>query len=175
MENFHDLLVQRRSIRKYTEEPLTPDQVKLILEAALLSPAGKRKNPWQFIVVEDKEVLKLLAKAKEHGATPIEGASLAIVVLCDANISDTWIEDGSIASTLIQLQCEALGLGSCWIQMRDRFSAEGRRAEDVIREILSIPFGIEVLSIISVGHKAEEKKPYDPDKLQWEKVHIGKW
>ena len=53
MTSFHDLVISRRSIRKYTGEPLDPEHVKLILEAALMSPAGKRKNPWHFIVVED--------------------------------------------------------------------------------------------------------------------------
>lgn len=175
MEDFHDLLMRRRSIRKYTEEPLSPEKVKLILEAALMSPAGKRKNPWQFIVVEDKSTLEKLSHAKEHGAGPIAGATLAIVVLCDAITSDTWVEDGSIASILIQLQCEALGLGSCWIQIRNRFTANGQSAEDAVREILDIPYQMEVLSIISIGHKAEERSPFNPEKLQWEKIHIDKW
>lgn len=175
MENFHDLLKHRRSIRKYTDTPLTPEEVKLILEAALMSPAGKRKNPWQFVVVEDKEMLARLSQAKEHGANPIAGASLAVVVVCDAISSDTWIEDGAIASILMQLECESLGLGSCWIEMRNRFSADGHRAEDVIRGLLNIPFDMEVLSVIAIGHKDEEKQPYDTDQLQWEKVHIGQW
>lgn len=175
METFHDLLKRRRSIRKYTDQPLSPDEVKMILEAALMSPAGKRRNPWQFIAVEDKETLARLAHAKEHGAGPIEGAALAIVVVCDSTVADTWIEDGSIASILIQLQCEALGLGSCWIQMHKRFTEHGQSAEDAVREILDIPYTMEVLSVISIGHKAEERKPFDEEKLQWEKVHIGKW
>lgn len=175
MDNFHELLKRRRSIRKYTEQPLTPEEVKLILEAALMSPAGKRKNPWQFIAVEDPDTLLKLSKAKEHGAGPLAGAALGIVVLGDAISSDTWLEDCSIASILIQLQCEALDLGSCWIQMHKRENAAGVAAEDVVREILDIPYQMEVLSIISIGHKAEEKKPFEEDKLQWEKIHIGKW
>lgn len=175
MENFHELLIQRRSIRKYTEQPLTPDEVKQILEAALMAPAGKRRNPWQFIVVEDKEMLERLSHAKEHGAGPIAGASLAIVVLCDPMVSDTWIEDGSIASVLMQLQCTDLGLGSCWIQIRDRLTETGQSAEDAVRMMLDIPYQLSVLSIISIGHKNEERKPYDTEKLAWEKVHIGKW
>ncbi|MGL4292720.1 MAG: nitroreductase family protein [Bacteroidales bacterium] len=175
MENFHDLLIRRRSIRKYTNEPLTPEQVRLILEAALMSPAGKRKNPWQFVVVEDRTMLNQLAQAKEHGAGPIAGASLAVIVVCDPYISDTWIEDASIASILMQLQCEDLGLGSCWIEMHNRFSAEGIPATDIIRNLLGIPAELAVLSVIAIGHKDEEKKPFDPEKLQWEKVHIGNW
>ena len=174
MENFHDLLINRRSIRKYTDELLDPEDVQLILQAALMSPAGKRQNPWQFIAVEDKEVLKKLAKVKEHGSGPIEGAALAIVVLCDPHV-DTWVEDGSIASIIIQLQCADLGLGSCWIQIRNRLTENGQSSEDAVRSILDIPYEMQVLSIISIGHKNEEKKPFDPDKLMWEKVHVEKW
>lgn len=175
MDSFHDLVINRRSIRKYTAEPLDPEHVKLILEAALMSPAGKRKNPWHFIVVEDKEVLKALSETKDMGAAPIAGASLAIAVVADPNESDTWVEDLSIASIQMQLQCADLGLGSVWIQMRNREDADGNSATYNIRRILSIPAPYEVLSVISIGHPDETRKPYDTSKLQWEKVHIGKF
>ena len=81
----------------------------------------------------------------------------------------------SIAAILIQLQAEDLGLGSCWIQIRNRLTENGQSAEDYVREMLGIPYGMEVLSIITLGHKNEEKKPFDPDKAQWEKVHIEHW
>ena len=58
MENFHELLKNRRSIRKYTEELLSSDDVKLILQAGLMSPSSKRTNGWEFVVVEDKKILK---------------------------------------------------------------------------------------------------------------------
>ena len=170
MQSFHDLIINRRSIRKYTDEPLDPEHVKLILEAALMSPAGKRKNPWHFIVVEDKATLKALSEAKDQGALPIAGAALAVVVV--ANPADS---DLSIASIQMQLQCRDLGLGSVWIQMRNREDSDGNTATYNIRRILDIPAPYEVLSVISIGHPDEERKPYDTSKLQWEKVHIGKF
>jgi len=175
MNSFHDLVISRRSIRKYTGEPLDPEQVKLILEAALMSPAGKRKNPWHFIVVEDKEVLKALSEAKDQGALPIAGASLAIAVVANPEDSDTWVEDLSIASIQMQLQCTDLGLGSVWVQMRNRFDSDGNTASYNVCKILNIPAPYEVLSVISIGHPDEIRKPYDTSKLQWEKVHIGKF
>ena len=144
MENFHERLINRRSIRKYTAETLTPEEVKLILEAGLMSPAGKRKNPWHFIAIEDKEMLQQLSVCKEHGALPISKAVLAIVVVCDPVVSDTWIEDGSIATIMMQMQCADLGLGSCWIQIRDRYTATGESAEDVVRGLLDIPLPAQV-------------------------------
>lgn len=175
MENFHDLLVKRHSIRRYTAEEISPDDVQLILEAALMAPSSKRSQPWQFVTVEDRKKLELLSYCKEQGAAPIGKCSLAIVVCADPGVSDVWIEDASIAATYMQLQAEDLGLGSCWIQIRNRYSGDGEPAEDYVRALLDIPPYIPVLCIVTLGHKDEERKPFNPEKMLWERVHIGKW
>ena len=175
MESFSELIKKRRSTRKFTEEELTQDEVVLLLKAALMSPSSKRSNCWQFVVVDDREMLARLSRCKAHGAELLEGAPLAVVVLADPLASDVWIEDASIASLLIQREAEDLGLGSCWVQVRERSTAEGVPADEVVRELLDIPLQMQVLSIIAVGHKAVERKPFDEDNLQWEKVHINKY
>lgn len=175
MENFHELLLNRRSIRKYTDEPVDADAVRLILEAALTSPSSKSVRPWQFVVVEDKEMLARLGKCKPNYATSIANAPLVVVVTADITKSDAWIEDASIAAVLMQLQAADLGLGSCWVEVRDRYGADGEPAEEYVREALGIPEEFGVLCIVSIGHKAEERRPIDPAKLLWEKVHIGSW
>lgn len=175
MNNFQDLITKRRSTRKFTEELLKPEEVELLLKAALKSPASKSKNPWQFIVVEDKEQLVRLSQCKAAGSKPLENCVLAIVVVADPLSSDVWIEDASIASIMIQLQAEDLGLGSCWIQIRERFTVNDESSGEYIREMLDIPLQLQVLSIIAIGHKAQERSPFDDEKLQWEKVHIGKY
>lgn len=175
MESFSELIKKRRSTRKFTEEELTQDEVVLLLKAALMSPSSKRSNCWQFVVVDDREMLARLSRCKAHGAELLEGAPLAVVVLADPLASDVWIEDASIASLMIQLEAEDLGLGSCWVQVRERSTAEGVPADEVVRELLDIPLQMQVLSIIAVGHKAVERKPFDEDNLQWVKVHINKY
>ncbi|MBQ8593856.1 MAG: nitroreductase family protein [Bacteroidaceae bacterium] len=175
MDKFSELIKTRRSMRKFTEEELTQEQVELLLRAALMAPSSKRSNPWQFIVVDDKETLEKLAQCKEAGAGLIAGAPLAIVVLADPAVSDVWIEDASVATLMIQLQAEDLGLGSCWVQVRERFTADGISAGEVVRELLDIPLQMQVLSIVAVGHKGMERKPFDEEHLQWEKVHINKF
>ncbi len=175
MESFSELIKKRRSTRKFTEEELTQDEEVLLLKAALMSPSSKRSNCWQFVVVDDREMLARLSRCKAHGAELLEGAPLAVVVLADPLASDVWIEDASIASLMIQLEAEDLGLGSCWVQVRERSTAEGVPADEVVRELLDIPLQMQVLSIIAVGHKAVERKPFDEDNLQWEKVHINKY
>lgn len=175
METFSRLIQTRRSMRKFTEEELTKEEVELLLRAALMAPSSKRSNPWQFIVVDDKETLDALAKCKEAGAGLIAGAPLAVVVLADPLVSDVWIEDASVATLMIQLQAEDLGLGSCWVQVRERFTADGVSAGEVVRDLLEIPQPLQVLSIVAVGHKGMERKPFDEEHLQWEKVHINKF
>jgi nitroreductase len=175
MKDFSELIKTRRSMRKFTEQELTQDEVVTLMKAALMSPSSKRSNSWQFVVVDDKETLKRLSACKASGAQFLEGASLGIVVLADPLASDVWIEDASIATLMIQLQAEDMGLGSCWIQVRCRETADGQSAEDVVRDILDIPLQMQVLSIVAVGHKGMERKPFDEAHLQWEKVHLNKF
>ncbi len=175
MENFSELIGNRRSMRKFTSEELTQEEVVALLKAGLMSPSSKRTNCWQFIAVDDKEVLKKLSLCKEQSASFIADAALAIVVVADLLASDVWIEDASIASIIIQLQAEDLGLGSCWVQVRERFTAEGIPSDEYVRNLLDVPLQLQVLSVIAVGHKGMERKPFNEEHLQWEKIHINKY
>ncbi len=111
MESFHNLLLNRRSIRKYTDAPIDPESVKLILEAALTAPSSKSQRSWQFVVVEDREMLEKLGQCKPSYATSIANAPLAIVVTGDMTKSDVWVEDTSVAAIIMQLQAADLVLG----------------------------------------------------------------
>ena len=173
MTNFKELAQLRRSHRKFTEDEIDGEDVKLILRAALMSPTSKGQRAWQFVVVDDKAALEKLADAKDMGGQFIKGAPLAIVVLGDPLQNDCWVEDGSIAAISMQYQAEELGLGSCWVQMRGRGLSDGTTADSVIQGVLGIPENLKVLCIIAVGHKADERKPQNEDKLKWENVHIN--
>lgn len=173
--DFHDLLIKRHSIRKYTAQSLNAEDVKTILEAALLAPSSKSKRPWQFIIVDNKQILEKLSKVKKIASHPIAGAAMAVVVVSNPEESDVFIEDTSIAAVFMQLQAEALGIGSCWIQIRNRFSEDGLPAEEMVQQLLDIPQYLPVECIITFGYKNEERRPVDTSKLLWEKVHIGSW
>lgn len=175
MENFSDLIKNRRSMRKFTGEELTQDEVVALMKAALMSPSSKRTNCWQFVLVDDKELLKDLAHCKEAGSAFLADAALAVVVVADPLVSDVWVEDASIASLMVQLQAENLGLGSCWVQVRERFTATGMPSNEFVHGLLDLPLQLQVLSIIAVGHKGMERKPFDEAHLQWEKIHINKY
>ena len=175
MTEFKDLAQMRRSHRKFTEQEIDADDVRLILRAALISPTSKGQRAWQLVVVDDKQDIEKLADAKDLGSQFLKGAPLAIVVLGDPVQNDCWVEDGSIAAISMQYQAEDLGLGSCWIQMRGRGLSDGTSADTVIRGILDIPENLSVLCVLAIGHKADERKPQNEDKLKWENVHAGKW
>lgn len=173
MENLLSLLKKRRSCRRFTGESVAQEAVVNILKAALMAPSGHRINPWEFVLVEDKNMLKALSTSKAAGAQLIEGAAMAVVVIADVEKSDVWVEDCSIATILMQLAAEDMGLGSCWVQIRLRQDAEGNRAADNVKALLGLPDNYDVLSILAVGHRERDSKPFDEDKMQWEKVHIG--
>jgi len=175
MEQFSDLIKNRRSMRKFTDQELTQEEVVALLKAALMAPSSKRSNCWQFIVVDDKDMLEKLSHCKEMGAAFLADAAMAVVVMADPLASDVWIEDASIASIMIQLQAEDLGLGSCWIQVRERFTATGMPSGEYVHTLLDIPLQLQVVSIIAVGHKGMERKPFNEEHLQWEKIHINKY
>ena len=110
--DFKDLVQQRRSHRKFTEQEISGEDVKTILRAGLMAPTSKSQRAWQFVLVEDKTDLEKLSDAKDLGGQFIKDARLAIVVLGDPMQNDCWVEDGSIAAISMQYQAEELGLGS---------------------------------------------------------------
>lgn len=173
--NFKDLVLKRRSIRKFMDSPIKGEHVELILKAGLLAPSSKNAKPLEFLVVEDKEVLEKLATSKEHGSKPIANSKLAIVVMGNPIVSDVWIEDASIASIMMQLQAEDLNIGSCWIQIRERQTVNGHPSEDFIKDMLNIPMHLQILSIIVFGHKNQEKPPLDESKVEWERIHLNQY
>lgn len=165
-----DLLRQRRSIRKYTSTPIEKETVDQLIRAALLSPTSRNARPWEFILVEDQEILEELSVAKV-GAQPLKGAALGIVVCADPQKSDVWVEDTSIATIILQLQAQDLGLGSCWIQIRERNHQDGTPAEEYVKKLLGIPENLQVESIVSLGYPAETRREHSGDELLMERIH----
>ncbi len=173
MNSMYDLLKHRRSCRKYQPTPVPSKDIETILHAALMSPSSKRINPWEFITVTNKETLEKLSHCKEHSSSFIAEAPLAIVIVANIDKSDVWVEDCSIAAILIQLVAEDLGLGSCWVQIRNRFTSNHKiSSNDYVKGLLEIPENYAVEAIISIGYKQDERKPFDEEKLQKEKLHF---
>lgn len=170
-----NILRTRRSIRKYERKAIEKDSLEILKEALLRCPSSRGINPWMFVFVDDTKLLKELAKAKEHGSSFLKDAALGIVVCGDETKSDVWVEDCSIASIVVQLAAESIGLGSCWIQIRKRTHSQEKTAEEFIQKILGIPQHLKVESIISIGYPAEIKQPIPREKLELEKIRYNKF
>ena len=166
-----NILLKRRSVRKYKNEKIPREQLEMILNAGLISPSGRNRRPWEFIVVEDKEVLASLAKARDHGASMLEGAGAAIVVFADPELTDVWTEDCCIVMSNMHMMAAALGVGSCWIQGRLRVSADGRTTEAYIKELLGVPEKYKLEAMLSLGVPNEFPEGHKLEELPKEKVH----
>lgn len=167
------LLKKRRSIRKYKDQEVETEKINQLLQGALLAPSSRSLDPWEFIVVTDKQLLQQLARAKQAGSSFLKQAPLAIVVLANPQVCDVWIEDTSIATILIQLVAESLGLGSCWIQIRERKHSEDMSSEEYVRRVLNIPEEMKVEAMVSIGYPAETKAPRREEELKYHKVFIN--
>lgn len=172
---FLDLIRQRRSVRRYTSQPIDRETRKKLMEAALRAPSSRSFNPWQFIVVDDSDTLEKLSKSKPHGASFLKNAPMGIVVCADATASDVWVEDCSIASVFIHLAAASLGLGSCWIQIRKRDHDQTMSADTYIKDLLGVPDNLMIESIIAIGYPDEEKPGHANDKLEHDKVFLNRF
>ncbi len=168
---FIPLIQKRRSIRRFLKRDVEPEKIGLLVEAALRAPSSRGLNPWEFIVVTERETLDRLSTAKKHGSAFLKNANLGIVVCADPAKCDVWVEDASIASIFIHLAALSVDLGSCWIQIRDRLHNDTMTSEEYISEVLSIPAKLKVESIVAVGYPDEEKPYHTKEELQYEKVH----
>ena len=165
-----ELLRKRRSIRKYQKKPVERNVRKILEEALLRSPSSRDIRPCQFIFVEDRAMLRQLSQCKEHGAQFLANAALGIVICADGTKSDVWIEDCAIASILVQMAALENGLGSCWIQVRNRMARPPVSSEAHIKKALNIAENVRVESIISLGYPAEDKKPVPVQNLDLKKI-----
>lgn len=166
-----ELLRKRRSIRKFLPNAVEPEKIELLKEALLRAPTSRNRKPWHFIFVDDKSLLDKIALAKESGSSFVAGAPLAVVILADPEKSDVWVEDSSIAATIMKLTAEDLGLGSCWIQIRLRKHDDRISSEEYLRELLQIPSPLKVASVIALGYPGEDKKGNEIDQSEYQKIH----
>lgn len=170
-----ELARTRRSIRKYTAQPVDRQDLDLLVETLLRAPSSRNRQPWEFVVVDDAATLLKLSMAKEHGSSFLRDAALGFVICADSEQSDVWVEDCAIAAILVQMTAQSLGLGSCWIQIRQRQHNASTSSESYIRELLGIPASRRVAVIISIGQPAEARPPVPASSLQYAKVRHNRY
>lgn len=172
----------RRSIRKFTSDPINPDKLQLVLQAARLAPSGNNKQPWAFIVIQSSEQRQAVMEAC-HKQTWMMTVPAFIVAVADTaervetnpgqyldETSPQWelkraIRDTAIATGYLQLEADAQGLGTCWV---------GFFVQSEIRPVLGIPDDKFVLGVIAIGYPAEQPAA-KPRKPLSEIVRFEKW
>ncbi len=166
-------ILERTSVRRYADKPVSDEKVTAILHAAMSAPSGVNKQPWEFVVVSDKELLQQLADALPY-AKMAASAPLAIVVCGNRNRflegedSTLWEQDLSAASENILLSAHALGLGGVWTCL---YPHDERI--DPVRKILNIPDELIPFNLIPVGYPLADHAPMD--KWKPERVHLNRF
>ena len=172
MSDFMNYIRNRRSNRKYDSKAVSKDKIDLILEAGLRSPTGNNFGETEFILIEDRDTLDELAGLRKVATRMLYSAGAAIVVIADKEKTNLWIEDSSAAMAYMHLTASALGLGSCWVQMRTRNDINDNYLEEVIRDKFSIPDNMGVLAILAIGNIEEKDRKEKRNNLNWDRVHL---
>jgi nitroreductase len=161
-------ILARRSVRRYTNQPVSAEQITALLEAGMAAPSASNRQPWHFVVIADPGALNRLADAHPY-AKMLYQAPLCIAVCGDTTISEHyWVQDCSAATENILLAAAGMGLGGVWLGVHPR-----AEREQTVREILGLPAHVTPLGLISLGYPAETPAPRT--QYQAERVHHEKW
>lgn len=140
---FLDFLKGRRSIRNFQDKPVTEEHIEMILEAGRWAPSASNMQPWEFIVVKNREILQKISKTGGYGL-PLRKAPMGIAIVGKKLENPNWyIQDTSLASMNMMLMAWALNIGMCWIGSMDREYAKrllGLGQDDFLLTILAIGY-----------------------------------
>lgn len=170
MEEQLNLIFKRRSIRKFQDKPVEDEKISLLLQAAMAAPTACNHQPWEFVVVNDQEIMDRFRKDMPFGKY---NAPMAIIVchnggaghkpLCD----QFWVQDCSAATENILIAAVALGLGTVWLGVHPVKTLKG-----VVSRIIDLPRNVEPLNVIYIGYPAEEKdarSQYEEKRVHWQR------
>lgn len=163
----------RKSVRAYTPKPIEKEKIDLLVKAAMAAPTAVNKQPWAFIVIDDREVLDKLAIELPYAKMAAQ-APLAIVVCGDLSkalngeTDQYWMLDCSAASENLLLAAESMGLGAVWTAV---YPENDRIAK--VRSVLSLPDYIIPFNLIPVGYPQHQEEA--KDKFKAENIHYNKW
>ena len=144
--DFLEVIEKRKSVRKYSEQPVERELLDAIVRVAQTAPSSRNSKSSAFMIVEDRDMLDALSVMRDYGSGLLKGAPAAIVVLGDETKTDLWVDNCAISATFIQLAVTSMDLVSCWVHCNGRPRLkdvpEGERAEDYVRELLGLKEGL---------------------------------
>ena len=170
MKYMEDVILTRRSIRKYKPLKIEREKILQILNAAMYAPSAVNKQPWHFIVVDDRDVMLKIMEI-HRSSKMLETASHAILVCGDEHLQHDagyWIADCGAATQNILLAARSLALGSCWIGMYPR---ESRMK--AVGELFNLPEHVKPFALVSLGYPDEEKET--PERFKPERIYFNSW
>ncbi len=164
-----DFIMTRRSIRAYTDRPVSEESVTQLLRAAMAAPSAKNQQPWHFVVVRDRDLLEAIARSTPYSGMTRD-AQLAVVVCAAADERDPgyWPQDCAAATENLLLAANTLGLGAVWLG----FYPLPERVE-ALRGLLGIPEDVVPFSVVPVGYPAEH--PARVDRFDPQRIHSDRW
>ncbi|GAB6099346.1 nitroreductase family protein [Halanaerocella petrolearia] len=166
------IIFERRSIRSYTSEPVSEEEIEYLLQAGMAAPSAMNQQPWEFVVIDDREILDQIPEFHNY-AQMVKEAPVVIAVCGNKEdlkadnlevANDYMVQDCSAATQNILLAAQEKGLGSVWLGVYPR---EERRNN--VQQLLNLPDKVVPISLIVVGYTNEEKEAND--RYLEEKVH----
>lgn len=164
-------IFNRRSIRKFTDQPVESEKIDKLLRAAMQAPSAMNRQPWEFIVIKDKDMLKKLSECSPY-AKPVLSSSVTFTLLCNDNemkIPIGWEEDMAAAAQNMLLEAVHLDLGAVWLGV-----AVSKDATENVRALLKLPNHVKPFALISVGYPDEQKNEFK-DRYNEDRIHYEKW
>ena len=165
-----DAIYKRRSIRKFTSEPVSEKNLKEIIKAGMNAPSAGNERPWYFIVINERKLLDEIPKIHPYSSM-LHEAPVAVAVCGDLSLEKYegyWVQDCSAATQNMLLEIADLGLGGVWLgvhPIKDRVER--------ISRLLGIPENVIPLSLIAIGHPAEIKKPNN--EFDEQRIKYNRW
>lgn len=165
-----EAILSRRSIRNYTKQAISDEQIEMLLRAGMAAPSAGNQQAWEFIVIDDRRLLEAIPTVHPY-AQMCAKAPLCLAICADPSrekYPGFWIQDCSAATQNVLLAAHALGLGAVWLGI----APGGDRARQVAG-LLGLPDNIEPLALIAIGHPAETVPPVD--RYDQGKTHHNQW
>lgn len=163
-------ILTRRSIRQYTSQEITKEQIFEVLKAGMYAPSARNQQPWHFIIINNRELLNKMSEIHPY-ADMLREAKWAIVVCGDEQLELSkgyWVVDCSAATQNILLAAHGLGFGAVWLGIHPR-----EERKNAIKDLFQLPDNIQPLSLISIGYPNEEKE--QPERFKKERIHYNQW
>ena len=166
-----DIIFNRRSVRKYTEQKIEAEKVDRMLRAAMQAPSATNQQPWEFLVIDDKETIVKLAEFSPY-AKMLPGAPLAMVILEKQGMRAPLFTEQDLGAAVQNLMLQAVedGLGSVWMGV-----GRGTERETFLTEMFNLPDTVKPFAVLAIGYPADENANKFVDRYDETRVHYNKY